>query len=122
MRCALGVLFFVAAALAQASSLERFKDFVRDTQSARADFERALAGEALEIVIPQLHADGPAHVIFALQVRGQALADVLVLPGHVLMDEKVFHGSWPKDCRLSAAAAKRLTPRQEASANMLNFQ
>jgi outer membrane lipoprotein carrier protein len=40
MRCALGVLFFVAAALAQASSLERFKDFVRNTHSARADFEQ----------------------------------------------------------------------------------
>jgi outer membrane lipoprotein-sorting protein len=40
MRCALGVLLFVAAALAQASSLERFKDFVRNTHSARADFEQ----------------------------------------------------------------------------------
>ena len=40
MRLFLAVLFFVISAPAQASSLDRFKDFVRNTQAARADFEQ----------------------------------------------------------------------------------
>jgi outer membrane lipoprotein carrier protein len=39
MRLLAAVLLFVVAA-AQASSLDRFKDFVRNTQSARAEFEQ----------------------------------------------------------------------------------
>ena len=39
MRLLFAVLLFVFSA-AQASSLDRFKDFVRNTQSARADFEQ----------------------------------------------------------------------------------
>jgi outer membrane lipoprotein carrier protein len=39
MRLLAAVLLFVVAA-AQASSLDRFKDFVRNTQSARADFDQ----------------------------------------------------------------------------------
>ncbi|HEU4353551.1 MAG TPA: outer membrane lipoprotein chaperone LolA [Burkholderiales bacterium] len=40
MRFLFAVLFLSICAPAQASSLERFKDFVRGTQSARADFEQ----------------------------------------------------------------------------------
>jgi outer membrane lipoprotein carrier protein len=40
MRFLFAVLFFSICAPAHASSLDRFKDFVRGTQSARADFEQ----------------------------------------------------------------------------------
>jgi outer membrane lipoprotein carrier protein len=40
MRFLFAVLFFLICAPAHASSLDRFKDFVRGTQSARADFEQ----------------------------------------------------------------------------------
>jgi outer membrane lipoprotein carrier protein len=40
MRFLFAVLFFLICAPADASSLDRFKDFVRGTQSARADFEQ----------------------------------------------------------------------------------
>jgi outer membrane lipoprotein carrier protein len=40
MRFLFAVLFFLISAPAHASSLDRFKDFVRGTQSARADFEQ----------------------------------------------------------------------------------
>ena len=38
MKFLLGILFTLSALTAQANSLERFKTFVRDTKSARADF------------------------------------------------------------------------------------
>jgi outer membrane lipoprotein carrier protein len=40
MRILFAVLFFLICAPAHASSLDRFKDFVRGTQSARAEFEQ----------------------------------------------------------------------------------
>jgi outer membrane lipoprotein carrier protein len=40
MRFFLAVLLFLISAPTHASSLERFRDFVRSTQSARADFEQ----------------------------------------------------------------------------------
>jgi len=40
MKIAVAGMLAMTAVLAQASSLERFKDFVRNTQSARADFEQ----------------------------------------------------------------------------------
>lgn len=40
MRFFLAVFFFVVCVSTHASSLDRFRDFVRNTQSARADFEQ----------------------------------------------------------------------------------
>jgi outer membrane lipoprotein carrier protein len=40
MRLVLGILFLCATLSVQAAAIERFKSFVRSTQSARADFEQ----------------------------------------------------------------------------------
>jgi outer membrane lipoprotein carrier protein len=46
MRLPVGIILLVSAALAHAASLERFKDFVRNTQAARADFEQKVYDRA----------------------------------------------------------------------------